>query len=66
MATLERPTRFKALSRKCIIVQPFNSNLLLFTVKFIEEALSSVFVDGDICNKTIIKRKIKKDFSFSQ
>lgn len=49
----------KALSRKCTILQPFNSNLLLFTVKFVEEALSSVFV-GDICNKTIIK-KIKKD-----
>lgn len=56
VAILERPC-FKALSRKCIILQPFSLNLLLFTVKLIEEALSSVFVDGDICNKTVILRK---------
>lgn len=58
MATLERPTCFKALSRKCIILQHFKLNPLLFTVKLIEEALSSVFVDGDICNKTLILKKI--------
>lgn len=39
--------------------QPFDSNLLLlFTVKFIEEALTSVFVDGHLSNKMSIIEKI--------
>lgn len=46
--------------------QPFNSNLLLVTVKFIEEALSSVFVDGNVFNKTMIILKKTKRLHFSQ
>lgn len=43
----------------------YQLNLLLFTVNFIEEALSRVFVDGGICNKTLmVKRKIRKRHLF--
>lgn len=34
-------------------LQPFNMKLLLFTVNFMKEALTSLLVDGNVCKKTL-------------
>lgn len=63
-ASLEKATLFKALSMKMYNICSLSTQSAVFTVKLIDEALSSVFVDGDICNKRTIRKKICRKIFF--